>query len=164
MKPSVYIETSVISALVDERSDPASKSQRLLTQRWWDRESPGFELFYGAAVLVELERSPFPGQKKALAVLEKMEFLPFTDEINGVASVYQKHLLMPQGTYGDAVHLATACIYKMDYLLTWNCRHLANTNKIQHIQTINLRLGLVSPVLLTPEMLVASEENYHEEE
>ena len=163
MKPSVYIETSVISALVDERSHPASKTQRLQTQQWWEQQSPGFELFYGEAVLVELQRTPFPRQKEALAILDNMEFLAINDEIDGVASVYQKHLLMPVGDFGDALHLAIACVNGMDYLLTWNCRHLANTNKIQHIQTINLRLGLVTPMLLTPPMLVASEENRDEE-
>ena len=113
--------------------------------------------------MAELQRAAFPRQKEALAVLRQMEYLPLTDEIKGVAVIYQVHVLMPRGAIGDAVHLATACVYEMDYLLTWNCRHLANTNKIQHIQTINLRLSLVTPVLVTPQMLVASQENNDEE-
>jgi hypothetical protein len=66
---------------------------------------------------------------------------------------YQEHLLMPMGTTGDALHLATASFHEIDYLLTWNCKHLANTNKIRHIRVINMRLGLWTPTLLTPEML-----------
>ena len=163
MKPSVYIETSVISALVDEREDIVTQAQRLLTEQWWERQASKFGLFYGEAVAIELHSADFPRQKEALALLEKMEFLPVNDEIKGVASIYQDHFLMPQGAIGDAVHLATACFHEMDYLLTWNCRHLANTNKIQHIQAINLRLGLVTPILLTPQMLVAPEENDNED-
>lgn len=145
MKPSVYIESSIISALVDERDNTFSQAQRMLTEEWWQRQSPSFRLFYGEAVEVELQRTFFPRQKEALSLLKHMAFLPMTDDIDGVATIYQKHLLMPQGSLGDAVHLATACINKIDYLLTWNCRHLANTNKIQHIRTINFRLGLCDP-------------------
>lgn len=158
MRPSVYIETSIISALVDEREDIFTQAQRAITEEWWKLQAPAFDLFYGVAVLRELQNEEFPRQKEAIQLLDQLNFLESSDEADGIATIYQSHLVMPQGAFGDAVHLATASIYEMNYLLTWNCRHLANTNKIQHIRTINYRLGLVTPDLLTPQMLVAPKE------
>jgi hypothetical protein len=58
--------------------------------------------------------------------------------------------LMPQDVVGDALHLAIASFYKMDYLLTWNCNHLANANKKKHVRRINERLRLSTPEIITP--------------
>ena len=153
MKPSVYIETSVVSALVDERLDPFTQTQRVRTIDWWQTQRSHFKLYYSSAVLEELTDADFPGQRLAIALLQEMELLPVTSEIIGIAKFYQEHFLMPKGTTGDAVHLAIASFHEIDYLLTWNCKHLANTNKIHHIQVVNMRLGLWSPTLVTPEIL-----------
>jgi len=105
-------------------------------------------------VTAELRRHKFPGQDTSLALLDAMGLLPITPEVYGVAQAYQDHLVMPRESMGDAVHLAVACVHEVNYLLTWNCRHLANANKIEHLRAINRRLGLLTPNLLTPEMLV----------
>lgn len=60
---------------------------------------------------------------------------------------------MPSDAQGDAAHLAMASYHGLDYLLTWNCRNLANANKYGHIQKINLKLGLQTPLIITPEQL-----------
>ncbi len=65
-------------------------------------------------------------------------------------TVYIKHQLMPKDRLGDAAHLALASLHKCDFLLTWNCRHIANANKFEHIRIINNRLGLFTPALVTP--------------
>ncbi|MCD4699692.1 MAG: type II toxin-antitoxin system VapC family toxin [Phycisphaerae bacterium] len=159
MKPSVYIETSVVSAIDDSRDDPISQAQSLITKDWWENQRRHFDLYYSQAVVAELNRIEFPGQRAALSLLDEMMLLPITPDVDGVAEAYRQHLVMPSGEMGDAVHLAVACVHEVDYLLTWNCRHIANTNKIQHIRVINMRLGLLTPVMLTPEMLVGEEKN-----
>jgi predicted nucleic acid-binding protein len=157
MKPSVYIETSVLSALVDDRDHPFSRAQRLITTDWWGHQRRFFDLYSSEAVLAELEEAEFPGQKKAVACFRELTILAITPEVEGVSAIYQRNLLMPKGDMGDAMHLALACVYELDYLLTWNCRHLANTYKEAHIHAINRRLGLLTPVLLTPQMLIGKE-------
>ena len=157
MKPAVYIETSVVSAYGDPSDHPVSQAQRILTVEWWQQQRSHFVLYYSQAVVAELTRVAFPGRAEALALLDDMSMLPITPAVEGVAEAYQRHLVMPSGEMGDAVHLAVACVHEVDYLLTWKCRHLANTNKIKHIRTINMRLGLCTPELLTPEMLVGEE-------
>jgi len=159
VEPSVYVETSIVSAYVDRREDPISRAQHLITLDWWQHQSRHFELYCSQAVVAELQCGGFPGQREALALVDKMPLLPITPEVDGVAETYQQHLVMPRGAMGDAVHLALACVHEVDFLLTWNCKHLANTSKIQHIRVVNMRLGLFTPVMLTPEMLVGREDH-----
>lgn len=71
-----------------------------------------------------------------------------------VVQFYYEHRLMPVETGGDAFHLAMASLANMDYLLTWNCRHLANANKFQQIKVLNGRLGLPVPTITTPDTLI----------
>jgi hypothetical protein len=90
MKPSVYIETSVVSALVDERPDPFTQTQRVRTIDWWEIQRRHFDLYYGPAVLEELTNTPFPRQKLAISLLQKMSLLSITPEIIGIARCYCK--------------------------------------------------------------------------
>ena len=71
-----------------------------------------------------------------------------------IVEVYIEHQLMPQDPLGDALHLALASYHRCDFLLTWNCNHLANANKFNHIKRTNALLGIFVPMLVTPlEML-----------
>jgi hypothetical protein len=60
---------------------------------------------------------------------------------------------------GDAYHLAVASYYGMHFLLTWNCRHLANANKVRHLQVVNNELGLTVPIVTTPDLLLTENDN-----
>jgi hypothetical protein len=71
-------------------------------------------------------------------------------EIDQIVKFYIDNFVMPKSFVGDAVHLAYASFYNINYLLTWNCNHLANANKRKHIQVINGRLGLTTPEIITP--------------
>lgn len=156
-KKTVYIETSIPSAYVDDRDHVVSRYQREKTRLWWKNHHSFFHVVSSEAVEVELKRVRFPGQRAALKLLETLPLLPITEEVLGVAKLYAKQLVMPKGEFGDAYHLAVACVHEVDYLLTWNCKHLANANKVEHIQVINMRLGLLTPTILTPEMLIVGE-------
>jgi hypothetical protein len=80
--------------------------------------------------------------------------LALTPEVIELAAYYVRERLMPANDLGDAFHLALATWYRIQYLLTWNCKHLANANKFDHIQVLNARQRLVSPMLVTPEQLL----------
>ena len=156
-KKSVYVETSILSAYVDDRDDIASRFQRRETLHWWRQERDRFWLFCSELVLAELERVVFPGQRQAVKLARSLPFLPVTEAVIGAGKYYAEHHAMPQGDIGDAYHLALASVHEIDYLLTWNCKHLANANKVEHLRTLNLRLGLAIPTILTPQMLVGEE-------
>nr|VFJ51448.1 MAG: hypothetical protein BECKDK2373B_GA0170837_103313 [Candidatus Kentron sp. DK] len=91
-----------------------------------------------------------PGGPKKIRLLDDMEFLEVNDEIEEIVEVYISNYLMPKDVLGDALHLAIASFHKIDYLLTWNCSHLANANKKKHIRRINERLRLPTPEIITP--------------
>lgn len=157
MAKSVYIETTIPGAYFEEREDVVSKFQRYATRRWWDDLRHEHELFTSEAVIAELQQPQFVFSKQAIDLMADVPRLPLSDEIRGVVSVYLEHQLMPKGDAGDAFHLAFASVHELDYLLTWNCRHLANPRKVTHITVINRRLGLLTPTILTPQMLAAGE-------
>lgn len=153
MARSVYIETTVPSAYVTARTDPASLHWREQTRQWWSRQLPQYDACTSDAVLLELRQGNWPGQSEAVALVEALGRVRVNDEVTAVARRYVEERLVPAGLGGDATHLAAACVHGMDFLLTWNIRHLANPNKLDHLTVINRRLGLMTPQVVTPEML-----------
>lgn len=87
-------------------------------------------------------------------MLHAVEVLGEPAELGDVVEYYIQHRLMPADAYGDAAHLAMASLHAVDFLLTWNCQHLANANKTRHIAVVNARLGLATPTITTPLSLI----------
>ena len=114
-----------------------------------------------SVVFEELERIPDEDRRlQSLALIKSLEQLDYIDEVAEVVEVYLRHKLMPVEALGDADHLALASYYNCDMLVTWNCKHLANANKIAHIRRVNALLGLRTPLLVTPlELLEKNDEN-----
>lgn len=153
MPRSVYIETTVPSALFSQREDPASVYRREMTRQWWSQQSRHYALRTSEATLAELGAGTYPGQAEAIAAIDGIPLLAVTEEAIAVAELYVRQQLMPSPASGDAMHLALACLNEIDYLLTWNIRHLANPNKWEHLTVVNRRLGLMSPIITSPEGL-----------
>ncbi len=150
---SVYVETTVFSALVSEREDVASIYRRDTTRQWWSLQARLYELRTSEAVLSELRAGNYPRQQEAIDLADSLDSIEITDEALAVAELYVRHRLMPEPATGDALHLAVACLSEVGFLLTWNIRHLANPNKLEHLEVINRRLGLLTPLIVTPESL-----------
>ncbi len=152
MKPTVYIETTIPSYYCDDRSELRNEIAR--TREWWDRERLDYEGFISLVVLDELSSGEYAGQRACLALVETLPLLGVEREVLDIAEAYRAQQLMPRDPGADSVHLALASFYRMDYLLTWNCRHLANANKVRHLEALNARMGLSVPILATPYMLL----------
>jgi predicted nucleic acid-binding protein len=103
--------------------------------------------------LIELERGNYPQKEKVIRLVKGVSILPIVSEIEDIVGDYLRNYLMPKTDMGDAFHLAYASFYKIDYLLTWNCNHLANVNKKEHIDAINRKLKLFIPEIITPVQL-----------
>jgi len=157
MRKSVYIETSIPSNYYDIRTDPQSIARKDWTQTWWHLERDNYEVFTSIGVIQELERGNHPKKAEKLLLVSGLKLLPVTQEIVEIVEVYINHLIMPADPSGDALHLATASYYKIDILLTWNCQHIANMKKIDHIRRINTKLGLMTPLLITPLNLIGDD-------
>jgi predicted nucleic acid-binding protein len=150
MEPRVYIETSIPSFYHEARTAPDMVARRDWTRDWWDNHRQSYLLVTSEAVLDELTRGDYPNKEEALLLVNDVSLLEIDDPITEIVEAYVRHKLMPQNPLGDALHLALASYYKCDFLLTWNCKHLANANKFDHIGRVNMLLGLYVPRLVTP--------------
>jgi hypothetical protein len=148
--PKVYVETSIPSAYCTSRTDPESLVRKGWTRHWWDFKRHAYDVFASEIVIEELERGDYPTKNDALFLLQKVPLLAIGPAIPEIVKTYVRHFLMPAEPVGDAMHLALASYFRCDFLLTWNCEHLANANKFQHIRRVNSMLGLFVPSLVTP--------------
>lgn len=153
MPSIVYIETTVPSAYVTTGTDPGSLHRREKTREWWRCQVGLYEPWISEAVTLELENGDWPGKIEAMALIETLPRLVVDSEVLAMSQRYVSEQLVPADLRGDALHLAIACVHELDFLLTWNIRHLANPNKVDHLTVINRRLGLLTPQIVTPEML-----------
>ena len=154
MKPNIYIETSIPSFYCEVRTEPDNIARREWTRQWWDEYLADYNAYTSEAVIDELEGGAFPGKTDALRLIENLPLLDISEPIADIVATYISHHIMPNDPAGDALHLAIASFYKCDFLVTWNCRHLANANKFGHIRRINTMLGLFVPALVTPLELI----------
>lgn len=150
MEGLLYVETTIPSFYHETRTTADVVSRRNWTREWWDESRSDFNLVTAPPVLQELRRTPAPKRDLALEMLNEIRLLQPLPEIDEIIVQYLAHKLMPQDASGDAAHLAFASFYSCEWLLTWNCKHLANGRKLRHIQSVNNRLGLNTPALLTP--------------
>ena len=153
MLKSVYIETTVPSAHFSQREDAASVYRREVTRQWWSQQSQRYAMRTSEATLAELKAGRYEGQAEAISLLNEVPLLAITEEAVAIAELYVRQQLMPAPASGDAMHLALASLNEIDYLLTWNIRHLANPNKWEHLTVVNRRLGLMSPIITSPDGL-----------
>ena len=146
----VYIETSIPSFYYTLRTDTESLARQSWTRKWWKEYANQFTLISSLAVIEELSAGTTEKTQDWIALVENLEMLSISDRIKQIAQIYIDRLIMPRDSSGDALHLAVASFHNADALLTWNCRHLANLNKIYLIRQINQGLGLPTPDLATP--------------
>lgn len=154
MSSVVYVETSIFSFYHEVRTSPGVVAMRQWTREWWDKHRHQNRLVTSSAVLDELERGQLLHRASALAMAQSLPTLQMEEAVAEIADAYIRHKVMPADPLGDALHLAFASYHKLDCLLTWNCRHLANANKFGHIRRINALLELPTPALITPLELI----------
>ena len=148
--PRVYVETSIPSFYHEVRTTPDVVARKDWTRQWWEDATAKYELVTSPAVINELSAGIPERSAQRLAVIRDLPLLPIEPAIADIAVAYIQHKVMPADPAGDALHLAIASFHKCDFLVTWNCRHLANANKFGHIRRVNTLLGLFVPALVTP--------------
>ena len=148
--PRVYIETMIPSAYFDERTTPEMIRRREATRRWWARAIGTCEMVSSSIVREELRKGPLHKRVAWLDLIKGLPDLGAIPEIESILLSYRQHKLMP---VDDAFHLALASFHRCDVLVTWDGKHLANPNKFRHIQSVNARLRLFVPRIVSPSDL-----------
>ena len=149
-KPRVYVETSIPSFYHELRTTPNVVARRDWTRQWWDGAWAKYELLTSPAVINEMSAGIPERSALRLSLIRDLPLLPIVPAITEIAATYVQQKVMPADPTGDALHLAIASFHKCDFLVTWNCAHIANANKFGHIRRVNSMLGLFVPALVTP--------------
>lgn len=152
MKLSLYLETSVIGAYLDNDDT----LRRDLTIRWFEHELSEYEVFTSMLVRRELERFKEPHRSGYLGLIDGFQQLALSDEASMLADGYLSRGIFHRKYLADALHIALASFNKIDYLVTWNFGHIANVRKQARIRLFNTAAGFFSPAIVTPEFLVHS--------
>lgn len=154
MKPSVYIETTVVSYLVAEPSkDLIQAAHQQITRAWWATRDR-FDLYISAAVVAEARRGDEDAAARRLEVLNRISLLAAGPRAGGVVRSLLQSGALPAKARLDAAHVAIAAVNGVDYLVTWNLRHLANAAIRGKIDETCRHAGLVPPIICTPEELM----------
>ena len=159
-KPRVYVETTIPSFYHETRTASDIVARRRWTRQRWSGAPERYELVTSSPVLDELAGGPRERIAERLTLVRELPLLAIEPGIGEILQAYIRHKLMPADPAGDALHLALASYHKCDFLVTWNCRNLANANKFEHIRRVNTMLGLFVPILATPlELLGGTNES-----
>ncbi len=151
MKPKVYIETSIPSYLAARRSqDVRVLANQETTIEWWEHRRTHFELFISEFVLAEAALGDPSAAQKRLAVLHGITVLDATEDVRTLGSSLIAEGPIPPQAAIDALHIAIAAVNGMEYLLTWNCTHIANAVMRPKIEAVSRRHGYEPPVICTP--------------
>ena len=155
MKPKVYIETTVISYLTSRDSVvPIIAGRQQATREWWENRRNLFELTVSEIVVQEAAEGDAEAAGKRLAVLEEIPSLLLSPEALALATALVSDGPIPGEWIEDAFHVAIAAVNGIDYLVTWNCKHIANAALRHKIERIVENHGYACPVICTLEELM----------
>ena len=153
-KSRVYIETTIVSYLVASPSaDLIQAAHQQLTRNWWAGRNR-FDLFVSRAVVAEAERGAQDAAARRVEALRGIPNLQFSRNVAALARRLMQSGTLPPKARLDAAHVAVAAVNGMDYLLTWNLRHLANATLRGKIEGVCRDAGTVPPIICTPEELM----------
>ena len=154
MKPRVYIETSVISYLTARPSnDFRAMSNQNVTLEWWELERPKFELVISEFVIAEASLGHPEAAQRRLAALLGLVELQATQAVKALGRELITRNALPAVAEIDALHVAIAAVNGIEYLLTWNCAHIANAHTRPKIEATCRALGYEPPIICTPQEL-----------
>jgi predicted nucleic acid-binding protein len=155
MKPRVYLETSVISYLTSRPSrDLIVAANQQITQEWWQLRRQDFDLFISQLVIQEASAGDEHAAQQRLQAVADIPLLTLSEETVAFAEKLIKEGPMPQKAVEDALHIAVATLNGMDYLLTWNFKHIANATMRYKIERVCRLTGYEPPIICTPQELL----------
>jgi len=158
MKPSVYVETTIPSYYVARESrNIIQVARQELTREWWNLRSANYELFTSQVVLAEVGDVHLACAR--IALLEAIPLLDVDEAVEQMAMELIKKRILPEKAARDALHIAVSTVHKMDYLLTWNCKHIANPHIQNRIRACFAEYLLDIPLICTPEEFIGDDNN-----
>ena len=158
MNPAAYIETSVVSYLTARPSrDVVVAAYQEVTRAWWRDAATRFELVASALVIAEARVGDVDAARARLEALKDVAFLDATLDAEQLTQTLLEFGAVPRQAAGDAAHIAIAVTNGVDYLVTWNFRHIANAAMRARIEYVCRRAGYEPPIICTPNELLETD-------
>jgi hypothetical protein len=155
--PTVYLETTILSYLEARPShDLIIAAHHQITHEWWRNAGDRFDLYISEAVLAEIRAGDPDAAACRLAIMDGLPLLALNEDVRTLVHAYNQRLRLAEHARADLPHLAFAVAYAIDYLVTWNCAHLANGEVIRRLREVNVGLQRATPIIVTPEELLES--------
>lgn len=155
----VYVETTVISSLTARPSrDVVIAGHQAVTAKWWETAATKYELFISRAVFAEIRGGDPQEAARRLQLVQDMTMLEYTQDVTQLIDVYSQQLGLSGRALADLPHIAFAVSAEIDFLVTWNCSHLASGLVIRRLGKINKELNRKTPIIGTPDFLLAEED------
>lgn len=156
MLPTVYLETSVISYLVARPSQSSVRvaANQETTREWWETRRERFDLYVSAVVVGEAQRGDPSLASARMDIVRGLRLAQVTPEARDLAAALIAGAGVPRKANEDALHIAIAAANGLDYLLTWNCSHIANAVTIPRVNSICWARGFEPPLIYTPQELM----------
>ncbi len=155
MSETVYIETSIVGYLTARSTKNLILAANMeITKDWWEFRRNAFILYTSEVVIDEVAQGDAEIAAQRLEILRDFPLLALNQAVQGLAAQFLARSSMPPKAKVDAVHIAAATVHSMDYLLTWNCKHIANAQIQGKLAEISLDFGYVLPILCTPNELM----------
>jgi hypothetical protein len=155
-----YIETTIPSYYVARPSmNVIQASRQACTRAWWDGGCSGFDLFTSQEVLQEANLGDADMARQRLEMLLPLPRLALTEAVGTLAQNLIQTGLVPEKAASDAIHIAVASVHRMNYLVTWNFKHIANPFIRDHLRSLVADAGFQLPVMCSPEELIQYDED-----
>ena len=154
-KPSVYLETSVVSYLTARpAADLNTAAHQQITVEWWDTKRKYFDIYISRVVMKEAVAGDAEVAARRVKILKPLRMLPFNRNVMLLAQDFGKTGCVPAKAADDAIHIALAAVHGVHFLLTWNCTHINNVATIDEIRKVCENHGCACPVICTPDELI----------
>ncbi len=158
MPSSVYVETSVISYYAARASrDIVTAARQTITQEWWENARERFDLYVSVLVVEEAKGGGAEAARRRLSGISGLPILEINEAAEKLAKRFLDEGAIPLSSPEDALHISLATVHGMDFLLTWNFRHINNAEMKTQVRTIIEAAGYDSPVICSPEELGGGE-------
>ena len=152
---SVYIETTIVGHIAGRiHPNPMVAARQQMTRDWWRDEAVRYEVFISQVVLEECSQGDPSAAAERLEVVKDIDLLEASDDVDDLADILISERAVPVSEPRDAFHIAIAAVNGVDYLLTWNCKHIANATLRSRIEKVCRDAGFEPPIICTPEELV----------
>ena len=156
---TVYLETTIPSYLTSRLSrDLVVAAHQQLTHQWWAEACQHFEVVVSEVVIDEIKAGDVELAEQRMKIIAGLPILGLNDDVAKLTELYSKNLGLHPGAGVDILHIAFAVAFELDYLVTWNCKHIANGQVIRRLAATNRRHGRFTPVIVTPEELLPREQ------